>query len=288
MINKIKNISILALVITILSTNVFANGNAVVSLGKDLNLEQRQEMIDLFGADSEDEIIEVTNEEERQYLGQYVDSKVLGSRAISSSYVKPGKKGSGIKVETYNITWVTEDMLINALVTAGVKDAEIKVAAPFNVSGTAALTGVIKGFEGATGENISEEEKQIASEEIAKTGELGDEIGQDEATQIIKKVKEEMVERGIKSPEDIKELIEEASQEINITLTEEQKEKISQLMEKISNLDLNVEDIKSQLQNISDKLKELGENTEEIKGFVAKILDFLGNIFTRLGELIKG
>lgn len=287
MINKMRNISIIALVLIILSTNVFANGNAVVSLGKDLTQEQKQEMINHFGADSNDEVIEVTNAEERKYLGDHVDSKLLGSRAISSSYVKPAKKGSGIKVETYNITWVTEDMLINALVTAGVKDAEIKVAAPFKVSGTAALTGVIKGFEGATGESISEEEKNVASEEIAKTGELGDEIGQDEATQIIKKVKEEMVERGIKNPEDIKELIENASEEINITLTEEQKEKISELMEKISNLDLNVEDIKSQLKNISEKLKELGENTEEIKGFVAKILDFLGNIFTRLGEMFK-
>lgn len=265
----------------------FAKGNAVVSIGKDLNVEQRVQIMNLLGADESDRIIEVTNEEERKYLGNYVDSKVLGTRAISSSYVQKLKPGKGIIVETYNITWVTKDMLINALATAGVKDAKVVVAAPFNVSGTAALTGVLKGFEDVTGEVISEEEKQVASEEIAKTGELGEEIGQDEATEIMRRVKEEIVASNITDMNEIKNVIESASKDINITLTEEQKEKIAILMEKISNLDLNVEDIKSQLKNISDKIVELGKNSEEVKSILGKILDFVKGIFTKISEVFK-
>ncbi len=76
----------------------------------------------------------------------------MGTRAISSVYVEKLPEGEGITVESKNITWVTNDMYRNAIVTAGIKDAKIIVAAPFEVSGTAALTGVMKAFEDLTGE----------------------------------------------------------------------------------------------------------------------------------------
>lgn len=284
---KLRPVLVLVLLMGILTTGVLADTRPVVSIGQDLNMEQRSQILAIFGADSDVEIIETSNAEEVKYLGQYVDRKILGSRAISSAYVKPLKPGSGIRVETYNISWVTEDMLISALATAGVKDAQVKVAAPFSVSGTAALTGVIKGFEGATGEFIGEEEKQVASEEIATTGELAESLGSNEASQIINKVKEEVLTKDLKSPAEIKKVVEVVSEEVNIELTEEQKEKVTELMEKISRLDINVEDIKGQLKNISDSLKELNKKTEEVKGFVAKILDFIEKIFNKIQDLFK-
>jgi len=129
---------------------------AVISLGKNLSEEQRKQMLYLFGADENTKIIEVTNEEEREYLGKHIDEKLLGTRAISSAYVEKLPEGEGITVESKNITWVTNDMYRNAIVTAGIKDAKIIVAAPFEVSGTAALTGIMKAFEDLTGEEITE------------------------------------------------------------------------------------------------------------------------------------
>lgn len=283
--NLIKRLACFTLIFSIITTNVYAKGVEVISLGKNLNESQKQEMLNIFDGSKDAKIIEITNEEEVKYLGNYVDRKILGTRAISSSYVRPLKKGSGIKVETYNITWVTSDMLISALATAGVKDAQVKVAAPFPVSGTAALTGVIKGFEDATGESIDEESKQVASEEIVTTGELGEEIGSESASQIINDVKEKVVENNLTDPEEIRIIIREAADNVDIKLTEEQEEKITELMEKISKLDLNVEDIKNQLKNVSDKLKELGKNTEEIKSIVGKILDFVKAIFEKVKNL---
>ncbi len=81
-------------------------------------------MLNLFGADENTKIIEVTNEEEREYLGEYIDEKLLGTRAISSVYVEKLPEGEGITVDTRNITWVTNDMYRNAIVTAGIKDAK--------------------------------------------------------------------------------------------------------------------------------------------------------------------
>ena len=45
------------------------------------------------------------------------------------------------------------------LITAGVKDAEIQITAPFKVSGTAALTGLMKAYETTSNKQIPEEVK---------------------------------------------------------------------------------------------------------------------------------
>lgn len=272
--------SLLLLLVT--TTSVMASGKAVISLGSDLNEAQRTQMKDVLGADENTKIIEVTNAEERKYLGEFVDSKIIGTRAISSAYAEKLEDGAGIEAEVYNVTWVTKDMVINSLATAGIKDAKVKVAAPFNVSGTAALTGIIKAFEDAAGEVVSEEKKEIANEEIAKTGELGQDIGKDEAAELVKVVKEAVIESDIKSQEDIEKVIADSAQELNIALTDEQKQKISELMSKISSLDLNVEDIKSQLKNISGQLGKLTENSDEVKSVVQQILDFITNVFGKL------
>lgn len=72
-------------------------------------------------------------------------------------------------------------MYLNALMTAGVKDAKVYVTAPFEVSGTAALTGLIKAYEVSSDEAISEDVKQVANQELVTTSELGDKIGNENA-----------------------------------------------------------------------------------------------------------
>lgn len=224
-------------------------------------------------------IIEVTNEEERDYLEGLVSDKTIGTRAISSCYVKPLAEGEGIIVETHNITWVTREMFANAMVTAGVENAHVIAGAPFDVSGTAALTGIMKAFEKAEGENLSEEAKKIASEELVTTGELGDEIGKDEAAELIRKIKEKVVSSQIKDSEDIRRIIIEISGELNINLTQEQIDQIVKLMEKIRNLDLNVENIREQLNKIAGNLDKVKKTVEENKGLIQKILDAIIGFF---------
>ncbi len=263
--------------------------NVVVSLGEDLSSSQKDEMIKKFGADPESRVVSVSNSEERHYLGNYVSADLIGTRAISCSYVEELDDGSGIQVETSNVTWVTPEMIQNALATGGVKDAKVKVSAPFKVSGTAALTGVMKAFETATGESLSEDEKQVANEEIAKTGELGQEIGKDEAAALIKEVKEAVVENHIEDPQAIRETIERIAVDMNITLNEEQFNKIIELMQNISSLNLDVSSIKSQLgdisktvSDISGKVSDAVSNSEEAQGFLEKIIQMLRELIDKL------
>lgn len=254
--------------------------NVVVSIGSDLNGEQRSMMLERFGVGEDVKLVEVTNAEEREYLGDYVSDKLLGTRAISCAYVEELDDGSGIKVETSNVTWVDEKMVQNALTTAGIKDANVKVSAPFKVSGTAALTGVIKAFEGATGTTVGEAEKQVANEEIAKTGELGQEIGKENAADLIEEVKLKIVEQSISDPQEIRVIVEEKARELNITLNEEQFQQIISLMQNINSLDLDITGIKDQLKGISDKVTTAVENSEEAKGMLQQIGDFLKGLFS--------
>ena len=114
-----------------------------VSLGADLSSGERATVLNLLGLTEDDlkscTVINVTNQEEHQYLDSYLSSSVIGTRAISSVKVVNKDKGNGINVTTQNISYCTDTMYQNALATAGVKDADVVVAGPFNVSGTAGL-----------------------------------------------------------------------------------------------------------------------------------------------------
>lgn len=258
----------------------------VVSLGADLTSGQQEEMLQRFGVsrdDSDIKIITVSIADVKRQLEGIATRDIIGTKAISSAYVKLLPEGEGIGVQTHNVTWVTGEMYVNALVTAGVEDADVAVAAPFNVTGTTALTGIMLAFEEATGENLSSEAKEAANEELLVTGDLGDAIGKQEATELVQNVKKEVVSRNINTPEDLRQLIIDVAKELNIELTEDQIDQIMSLMEKISKLDLNMDDISTQLGRLGESIDIFKDTLDENKGFFQELWDaftsWLRNIF---------
>ncbi len=281
---KKRIVSILACIL-LLNTVVYGGNSVVVTLGKDLSSEQKSQMLEIFNVKEEDvTIIEVNNEEEREYLEGVASEAQLGSRTISSGYLELLEEDSGIIVETYNITWVTKEMYQSALVTAGVKDAKIIAAAPFPVSGTGALTGILKAFEEATGKEISVEQKMVANEEVFQTGELGEDIGQDKASELIRLIKEEIISENIKDSEDIKRIITDIAGRLDIDLNIEQINQIGDLMEKINKLNLDTDEIKNQLKNIGERMDDVVKNNEEVKSWLEKILDAIIEFFKAILE----
>lgn len=116
---------------------VFADGARVVTLGADLNENQRATMLKYFGVnENEVVILEVNNQEERKYLQGIATESQLGKKTYSCSYVEPTKSGSGINVKTANLTWLTSSMVASTLATTGMTDADVVVASVFPVSGT--------------------------------------------------------------------------------------------------------------------------------------------------------
>lgn len=263
-----------------------------LSFGADLNSNEKSTVMKLLGVTSSEladyETVEVTNKEEHKYLDAYLDSSVIGTRALSSVKIEEADAGAGITVKTHNISFCTEEMYTNALVTAGISDAEVTVAGPFNISGTAALVGAMKAYGTMTGEEISSDNADAATNELVLTGELGESVGKDEAAQLVALVKDKVLNDGLSSVEDIGEAIESAADELDLTITEEQKEQLTKLMQKIGSLDLDVDSLKEQAQGVYDKLKDLDIDLDGAKGFFEKIGDFFMNLFESIANFFRG
>ena len=261
-------------------------GDVIVTLGKNLTAEQRAALLKEMGVNESADIVEVTNEEEHQYLGSYISSRLIGTKALSSSKITLGKKNSGLIVKTNNINWVSEEMYINALATAGVKDAEIYVTAPFQVSGTAALTGIIKAYELTSDEKIPEDVKQAANEEMVTAAELGDQIGTDEASALMTKIKEEISNNAPQTKEDVEQIVADSANDLNISLTEEQKQTLTDLFNRLKELDIDWGQVKDQVSNAKDKLTEFF-SSEEGQNFLDKLKEIINAVIDWFKELFK-
>lgn len=262
-----------------------------LALGADLSETEKATVLNLLGVNPDElsnyMVVTVTNADEHSYLDSYLDASVIGSRALSSVVVEKKDKGTGIKVKTSNITYCTTGMYQNALATAGLENAEVRVAGPFNISGTAALVGAMKAYSQMTGESIQAENADAATEELVTTSELAETIGdQDKAEALIGAVKDAVVADGVTEPEKIEAIIDDTAQKLDIQLTEEDHAQISALMEKIGGLDLDVGALKEQAKELYDKLDNLDIDisSEDVEGFFATIIAW----FQKIWEVIKG
>jgi len=274
------------LLMLISCTPIAAAYSRVITFGADLTRTQQSMVASEFGvnlAETDVPVVSVTNSEERKYLQGLVADDVLGTRAVSSAMVEMLPAGQGIQVETRNINWVTTDMYANALVTAGVNDARVLVAAPFPVSGTAALTGIFKGFEKATGMALGDRPKKIANEELIRTGDLGREIGKEKAAMLIQLVKERVVAEKARQPEKIRQIIINVAGDLNINLTDRQVDDITGLMQKISSLNL-----AGQLKNLRTEVERTIAKEQELKNWFKRFLEALNRFIQQVRALILG
>lgn len=245
-----------------------ADSSKVVTLGANLSDEQKNDMYEYFGTSADKvETIEVTNDDERKYMEGIATESQIGTRTYSCSYVEPTESG-GIQVKTANLTFVTSSMIASTLTTSGVENCNVVAASPIEVSGTGALTGIMMAYETASGETLDEGQKEAATEELVTTGELADAIGQEEATDLMNNIKQEVIEEGITDKDEIQDVVEDNADNLNITLTQEQLDKIVALMEKISQYDYDVKALKDTLENLAGKSEGFFANIwNSIKGF---------------------
>ena len=258
-----------------------------VSLGANLTESERAVVLDLLGLTESDlqncTVVQVTNQEEHEYLDEYLSSAVIGNRAISSVKVVNKDKGNGINVETRNINYCTESMYQNALATAGLEDADVTVAGPFSVSGTAGLIGAIKAYDTMTGKDTAEESIEASTQELVTTSELGESMGdQESASTLVGAVKDKVVSEGLETEEEIRNAIEETADQMDISLTEDQIAKILDLMDQIKDLDLDIDALKEQAKGLYDKLDSLDIDLSAAQGFFSRIGEFFSNLWDRI------
>ena len=286
--------AVLVGVLTIQTPGVaLADSEKVVTLGADLTQEQRKAMLEFFGV-TEDEvtILEVNNQEERKYLEGIATEAEIGRHTYSCAYIMPTNT-SKINVKTAHLTWVSTSMIANTLVTAGIDSCDVVAAAPRDVSGTGALTGIIKAYEKVTDETLDETKTELAMEELYQTAELGSEIGQDEAAAVMNEVKSQVIKDEITDEAEIKGVVNEVAEHYNVELTDQQTQEVANLMSDIGNQDYDYSAIEQTMGNLQDKLvdnmdgvtESLMEVAEENKaGILAAMGRFFSGLFHAIGR----
>ncbi|MBO5341442.1 MAG: DUF1002 domain-containing protein [Lachnospiraceae bacterium] len=278
-----------------------------LALGADLSEEQLQIVLDKMGIAKEDledyNVVYITNEEEHEYLDGYIDSSVIGTNALSCVMVKETDAGSGLRLTTMNINYCTINMYRNALITAGVENADILVVGPFPLSGTAALIGAMKAYEEMSGEELDEAAKTAALAELVVTGDVvssgESEEEADKLQDVMDYVKAEVIAGDITDWDAILDIIENAEIKFDITLTDEQKEQIAALMQKIAELDIDPVKLLEQAGDLYDKYGETvlaeakeildGIFTEEVKASLwDSIKDFFSTLWNAITDFFTG
>ena len=287
---RILCIILAVLMFASLSTAAYADGEvqARAVIGANLDEDQIASVYQFFNVKRGDvKEMTVTNAEERQYLEGYVDESLIGTRSISCVYVELLAEGAGMDVTTSNITWCTPEMYISALATAGITDARIVVAAPFEVSGTAALTGVYKAYEDLTGKKLDDLAKAVSTQELTITGELANEIGEMDSTSIVNDLKMMLDETAQMTDEEIKEQIIQIAATYNVSLTDNQINQLITLCRSLEGLDADA--LKSRVEEVQNTLKKVSDAKTQVLGFVdrvKKVVTSIKSFFEKIGDII--
>ena len=178
-------------------------------------------------------------------------------------------------------------MYIGALATAGITDAKIIVAAPFEVSGTAALSGVYKAYEDMTGNKLDDIAKLVSTQELTITGELAEEIGSMDSASIVSDLKLMLDETKNMSDEEIIREIELIAQQYNVKLTNTQKNQLLTLCRSLEKLD--AESLKSRVEEVQDTLKKVANAKTQVVGFVEKakkVVESVSSFFDKIKDII--
>lgn len=283
-------ICLLAALVPVRAAEAESSAGECTVVGADLTNAQTEEVYALFGIPrgSVPEL-SMTNAEERSWLEGYVEESVIGTASLSSVYITLLPEGSGTEITTHNVTWCDEAMYRSALETAGITDVRAVIAAPFPVSGTAALAGIYKAYESLTGKTLDDIAKQAGFQQLITSAGLAGAIGSVEAAAVVDDVRSVLDETKDMTDEELSEQIRSLAADHGIKLNDYQVRQLVNLcrsMEKLSDSEL-VDKIED-LQNTAQKLEEMNDKAQEARQTVNVIVDTVKGFITRVGDFFSG
>ena len=125
------------------------------------------------------------------------------------------------------------------------------------------------------------------TDELVLTGELMSELDTEQISDLIAYLKQQMIENGLDDPEKLSSLVEQASEKMEMNLTDEQVSKVVDLLLKMSKLDMDPNQLVNQAKELYDKLDELGIKLDKEKvgnfvtRFISSIWDLIQNFMAQ-------
>ncbi|SDK19081.1 DUF1002 domain-containing protein [Sediminibacillus albus] len=256
-----------------------------VVYGETLTEAQKEEVRSLLDVDDPEMVDEYTVTAED--LVNYIDGDP-NSRMFSSAKITRKEEGSGLVinvVNSENITEVTNEMYANALLTAGVENAVVDVASPKKVTGHSALTGIYKAFN-VEGESLDKDRMEVANEELNVATDLADNEGMDQekVSELLTQIKQQIAEQNPATKEEVEQIVQEQLDKLNIELSEEDKAMLTNLFEKMRNINIDFDNVRGQLDDIASDIRSKLDEVAGNEGFWQGVADF----FQRLINGIKG
>lgn len=260
-------------------------GLPIVVYGEALSASQKEEVRSLLGVDDPSKVKEIT------VTGDDLVTYINGdkhSNMYSSAKITRKDSGEGLvirQVTPENITEVTDEMYANALLTAGIEDAVVEVASPVKVTGHSALVGIYKAYDAGEGAGLNKERTEVANEELNLATELAKQEGldQDKVSELLTEIKKEIAEQNPATKEEVAQIIDDKLKSLGIELSEQDRQLLIDLFEKMRGLNINFDNVKSQLETLSQDIQNRISETIGDPGFLQKVSDF----FTELINSIK-
>lgn len=259
-----------------------------VVYGDALSESQQEEVRRLLGVTDRNTVQEytVTAADLVEYIGGDPSSNMYSSAKITRK-----NDGHGIVVQIVtadNITQVTNDMYANAMLTAGVENADVKVVSPVRVSGHSALTGIYKAFN-VDGESLDQDRMEVANEELELATDLAEleDVDQESVTELLTQIKQKIAEQNPVSREEVEQIVREQLDNLNIELSPADIERLANLFDKMRSINIDFSQVSNQLQDIAksiqNKLDEITGDTgfwEAVKSFFKSMIDGIRNLFS--------
>lgn len=230
--------------------------------------------------------IEVTGKD----LATYLQDGDASARMFSSAKITRKDAGKGLVISIVtpdDITEVTSEMYANAMLTAGVQDAVVEIAAPKPVTGHSALVGIYKAYE-VTGEKLDPERTDVANDELSIATNLAKDAGIDEAkvSELLTEIKKQIAEQNPVSREEVEKIVSEQLANLKIELSDKDRQLLIDLMDRIRQLDIDFSQWSDELNDLSktieDKIGEIVDNEgfwESVKNFFSDLIDSIRSIF---------
>ncbi|QTC43059.1 DUF1002 domain-containing protein [Bacillus sp. V3] len=264
-------------------------GVPIVVYGETLSEQQKKTVQDELGIDENTDVegFTVTGDD----LVKYIEGENRNARMFSSAKITRQEKGQGLNVEIVTpdqITEVTESMYANALLTAGVENADVEVASPVKVSGHSALTGIYKAYD-VSGEQLDSVRMEVANEELKVATELAKDAGIDKekVSELLTEIKKEIAEQDPATKEEVEQIVEEKLKTMNIELSPEDRQLLIDLFDKIRSLDINFDNVQQQLEDLTKDIQTTIKDIVNDESFGQKVSNFFKGLLDAIAELFR-
>lgn len=265
-------------------------GVPIVVYGGNLSDEEKETVKEALQVAKEAEVDEITVTGED--LVKYIKNSNSSSRMYSSAKITRQEEGSGLVISIVtpeNITEVTSEMYANAMLTAGIEDASVEIAAPKPVTGHSALVGIYKAYEVKTGETLDIERTDVANDELSVATQIAENanISDEQIAELLTGIKQQIAELNPATKEEVEKIVEDQLAKLNIELSEQDRQLLVDLMNRISQLDIDFSKLSDQLTDLTTKFEEKFGDILQDEGFWDGVKNFFNKLIDTISSWFK-